>query len=237
MSQDIDIVLPCYNPPPDFVYLVEKIFRNLIVAFPYRKIKLFVVNDGSTRNFTSKQIKQLQAIQDNVTIISYPDNMGKGYALRKAIWTTNSPLVVYTDYDFPFRLESILKLIEELDKGADVVLASRDHDYLSTLPISRKFYSLMSRLLNRMFLQLEFNETQSGLKGFNQKGKEIFLKTTINEFLFDTEFIYRASRQKDITIVNIKGVTREDIKPNRICMRVLKKEVVNFYKIMKIKAI
>lgn len=237
MSQNIDIVLPCYNPPADFVELVDKTFRNLKASSLDRKLNLFVVNDGSTHNFTDIQIKQLCNIQEAVRIISYPVNRGKGYALRKAIAETCSPLVVYTDYDFPFRPDSIRKVIEALDKGADVVLVSRNHDYLRILPVTRRFYSFMSKLLNRLVLGLEFHETQGGLKGFNVKGKEIFMKTTIDEFLFDTEFIYRASLQKNISVVNIQGRTRDGIKPSKICFGVIKRELINFYRITKIRIV
>ena len=196
MPQNIDLVLPCYNPPADFVGIVDFYLRNLKAFYPDRQLNLFVVNDGSTQNFTDIQIRQLHSVKESVRIISYPSNRGKGYALRKAVAETSSPLIVYTDYDFPFRVESIIKLIEELDKDADIVLVSRNHDYLRVLPLTRKFYSLMSKQLNRLFLRLKYSETQGGLKGFNLKGKEIFMRTTINEFLFDTEFIYRASMQK-----------------------------------------
>ena len=234
MSQNIDIILPCYNPPADFVELIGVNFRNLIASFPDRQLNLFIVNDGSTINFTDIQIQQLLAVQDTVHIISYAINRGKGYALRKAVAETLSPLVVYTDYDFPFCIESFIKLVEELDKGADVVLASRNDDYLRKLPITRKFFSVMSRQLNRLFLRMTYCETQGGLKGFNNKGKEIFMKTTIDQFLFDTEFIYRASLQKNVSIVNIKGITREGIKPNRIPLKVIIRELVNFCRITKI---
>jgi glycosyltransferase involved in cell wall biosynthesis len=236
MPHNIDLVLPCYNPPPDFVEMVNVYFRDLQTSLPDRQLNLFVVNDGSTRNFTDIQIHQLRSVQETVQIISYPCNKGKGYALRKAIAETRSPLVVYTDYDFPFRIDSIKKLIEALDNGADVVLASRDKDYLRVLPLKRRFYSIMSRVFNQLFLRLKYYETQGGLKGFNTKGKEIFMKTTVNEFLFDTEFIYRASLQKDIIIANIHGITREGIKPNRIRIGVIKRELINFYRILKIKA-
>lgn len=233
--KNIDLVLPCYNPPEDFVGLVDLYFRNLKAFFPHRQLNLYIVNDGSTHNFTSLQINQLRSLQKTIQIISYPENRGKGYALRKAVAETNSPLVIYTDYDFPICIESMIKLIEELDKDTDIVMVSRNQDYYRVLPITRKFYSLMSKQLNRIFLRLEYSDTQGGLKGFNLKGKEIFMSTTINQFLFDTEFVYRASLRKDVSIVNIKGTIREGIKPNRIPFRVIIKELINFYRITKIK--
>lgn len=237
MPQNIDIVLPCYNPSADFVDIVDINFSNIKAYFPDRQFNLFIVNDGSTRNFTEIQIQQLLTIDESVHIIYYTRNKGKGYALRRAIFESDSPLVVYTDYDFPFNHSTLEKLIEELDNGADVVLASRSIDYSHILPLTRRFYSLMSKILNRVVLGLEFYETQGGLKGFNEKGKEIFMQTTINEFLFDTEFIYRASLQKNISIVNVHGRTRENINPNRIRMRVIIRELINFYKITKIKTV
>ena len=41
-----------------------------------------------------------------------------------------------------------------------------------------------------------YQETQSGLKGFNAKGRELFLRTKVKTFLFDTEFILLAYREK-----------------------------------------
>ena len=146
--QNIDLVLPCYNPPEDFVNVVDFYYSNLKSVYPDRQFNLFVVNDGSSCNFTDIQIQKLHSVQESVNIVSYPDNMGKGYALRAAVGKTSSPLVIYTDFDFPFNVETIVKLIVELDKHADIVLVSRNHDYLNALPVQRKFYSLMSKLLN-----------------------------------------------------------------------------------------
>lgn len=233
--ENIDLVLPCYNPPEDFERIVEHYFRDLQSFFPGREFNLFVVNDGSTTNFTDTQVQILRSIQNSVYIISYPQNMGKGYALRKAVANTSSPLVIYSDIDFPFKVESIIKVVEEFDKNADIVLVRRNHDYLNTLPYSRKFYSLMSKLLNRVILKLRYPDTQGGLKGFNCKGKEIFMQTTINEFLFDTEFVYRASLRKGISIVSIEGRTREDLKPNKISFKAIVRELINFIRITKIK--
>jgi len=217
------------------VHIIHKNYQYLSTYFPDRKINLFVVNDGSKHNFTCIEIDELKSLNRDTRIISYPSNRGKGYALRKAVALTSSPFIIYTDYDFPFRTGSMIKVIEELDKGADIVLVSRNHDYVRALTPMRKFYSSMSKRLNKHLLKMEYFETQGGLKGFNARGKEIFLKTTIDEFLFDTEFIYRASLQKDITIINVDGVTRENLKPNKVPIRVVKKEVVNFFRILRIK--
>jgi glycosyltransferase involved in cell wall biosynthesis len=235
LKKNIDLVLPCYNPPSDFAKLVSEYFQKFKAYLPDREINLYIVNDGSIRNFTDIQIAQLHSLQDSIHIISYPVNRGKGYALRKAIEETKSPLIIYTDYDFPFTFDTKKKLIEELDNGADVVLVSRNHDYLRLLPPMRRFYSISSRLLNKFMLGLKYSETQGGLKGFNEKGKEIFLRTTIDEFLFDTEFIYRASLDKDIITVSILGATRQEIRPNRVPLKVIIREIRNFIKILRIR--
>jgi glycosyltransferase involved in cell wall biosynthesis len=236
MSRDIDLVLPCYNPRADFEEMVFEYFWYLKACYPERKMHLYVVNDGSVRNFNGAQIKKLSSMEPVVQVISYPMNRGKGYALRRAVALTTSPFVIYTDYDFPFRLDTMKMLIEELDKGADIVMVGRNHNYLKILPPKRRFYSNTSRFFNKFILGLKYPETQGGLKGFNENGKKIFLRTTIDEFLFDTEFIYRASLEKDINIVNIHGFTREGIKPNKVPFKVIRKEFLNFIKILRIKS-
>jgi len=235
MAKDIDLILPCFNPPPDFPDVICEYFRNLKRHFSDRTLNLYVVNDGSIVNFTEIEIKKLLSGIESVQIISYPVNKGKGYALRKGVAETMSPLVVYTDYDFPFGIETMINLVEVLDKGADIVLISRDREYYKVLPPLRRFYSKSSRLLNQYILGLEYPEAQGGLKGFNSNGKDIFMKTTIDEFLFDTEFIFRALKEKHISIVSIQGNTRKGIRPNRIPLRVLRKEILNFFKIFSLR--
>lgn len=59
----------------------------------------------------------------------------------------------------------------------------------------RRFLSAGSRMINRLLLSLPSNDTQGGIKGFNNEGRRAFLATQVDRFLFDTEFIALATKR------------------------------------------
>ncbi|BEG99932.1 hypothetical protein BSYN_21970 [Bacteroides sedimenti] len=180
-----------------------------------------------------EEIVKFRKMIPEARFISYPENRGKGYALRKGIETTRSSLIIYTDWDFPYCLNSILAVIHQLEKGYDVVVAARTNSYFhhSELGFFRSLMSFCSRIMNRVILGMKFNDAQGGLKGMSRKGRDIFLRTKIDQFLFDTEFVYLASRERDLNICEVKTDIREGVHLSHMGMKVLKKELFNFVRI------
>jgi hypothetical protein len=82
------------------------------------------------------------------------------------------------------------------------------------------------------FPRLKVKDTQSGLKGFNQKGKSIFLQTQISAFLFDMEFLVMASNQKDICLDWIYVQVRDGIQFSRMKFKTILTELFNFVSIL-----
>ncbi|MBK7037383.1 MAG: hypothetical protein IPH42_13850 [Bacteroidetes bacterium] len=80
-------------------------------------------------------------------------------------------------------------------------------------------------------MRLKISDTQCGLKGFNKKGKDIFLKTTINRYLFDLEFIFLVSRQKEVSMVPVEIELKENIQFSSMRTGILLSEGFNFLKI------
>jgi len=71
------------------------------------------------------------------------------------------------------------------------------------------------------------------LKGFNKTGKEVFLNTKINSFLFDLEFLVLASKIRDLKISWITVEAREDITFSTVNWKTIKTELLNFVSIIK----
>lgn len=230
-KNDIDIVLPCYNPPNGWeqgVIRNIKTLQDLSDTFYFRVI---IVSDGSQHGYEPEVIEALEQSVPDITIIDYQPNRGKGYALREAVRQGQSPYTIYTDYDFPYTKESLIRVLDSLASGADVVVAVRDKNYQKNLPSFRKFLSISSHLCNNWVLGLKITDTQGGLKGFNRAGREIFLTTRINSFLFDTEFIYKAQKQK----MNIQAVPtriREGVNISDMGLKVMRRELQNFISIL-----
>ncbi|MFZ4863268.1 glycosyltransferase family 2 protein [Sphingobacterium sp. Mn56C] len=228
---DMDIVLPCYNPQADFIAVLDRRFSDLKAAYPDKKLRLIVSNDGSTCNFDPQVQKKLQQTIPGTLIVDNKKNGGKGVAVRAGIAASTAPYTLYTDIDMPYSLESMCQVIDKTFADTDIVIAVRNSSYYSKLKPLRKLMSHGSQLMNRLFLGIKFTDTQGGLKGLSPKARKIMLQTRIKDFLFDTEFIVLAARQKDIHIVNIETNLREEVVMSKMSLAVLVRESLNFFKI------
>lgn len=228
---NVDLVLPCYNPPTGWEQGVIGDFEHLCTQFGALRFHLFIVTDGSQRGYEPETVARLKEAIPDLKIVDYQPNRGKGYALREAVRHTTSPYILYTDYDFPYTDESVRTVIDALLGGADVVVAVRDTAYQHGLPRFRRFLSNASHRCNRLLLRLKITDTQGGLKGFNRRGREVFLSTTICSFLFDTEFIAKSSR-RGLRIEPVASRIKEGLLISDMGIDVLRREMLNFLKIL-----
>jgi len=171
----------------------------------------------------------------NFEWVSYAQNRGKGYALRQGVEKTTSDIILYTDIDLPYNMNSMLDCLRQIIDGkADLCVAVRNESYYQRLPRRRRYLSKTLRSLNRTLLGLKTSDTQGGLKVFNQKAKRHFLATTIDRYLFDLEFVYLCSRDKDVVVLPVDSDMRDTIEISKMPLSVLWKEGLNFLKLITI---
>lgn len=228
----IDLILPCYNPPETWVEGVLEHYEAICKEYKYCDFKLHIVNDGSQKGYDSKNLEHLRTSINSVDLVLYDENRGKGYALREAVKKCTHEYMIYTDYDFPYTSESFHNVLMALLDGADVVVAARGKEYQKRLPRLRRFLSFSSHCVNYVLLGLKVHDTQGGMKGFNQRGRDIFLSTTIDTFLFDTQFIYKANKIDDVCLVQVDASIRSDIHLSRMGWKVFFREFANIYKVL-----
>ncbi len=229
---DIDVVLPVYNPASDWDRVVVEKLEELKTKLSRHRLVLYLSNDGSTNGNFQTQAQRIATHFGDVHIIDNALNQGKGAALRSGVVQTTSPLVVYTDYDFPYRLESVVELVGKLENGADVVLAARNNTYHKKLSPIRLMLSKMSKRVNWLVLGMNYPDAQGGLKGFNSRGREIFLTTKVKRFLFDTEFIYKCSKRTDIEMTQISANLRDGVHLPGMSGKTIRTELKNLVKII-----
>ncbi len=195
---------------------------------------MYIVNDGSKSGIRSVDIELLKTSVPGFTYIDSPVNQGKGGALRDAVRQTTGKYIIYTDADYPYMIDNAVAMFHLLSSdAADVVVGVRDEQYYDQLPLGRKIFSLSLKVMNYLFFpQLKVKDTQSGLKGFNQKGKEIFLNTRIPAFLFDMEFLVLASKRADIRIQWIYVQARQGIVFSTMRAKTILTELFNFVSIL-----
>lgn len=226
----LDIVCPCYNPNPGFADSLAQSLAELRAFYPDKHLHLIVVNDGSPRNFGGEQRAVLRRAVPGVEIVDIPHG-GKGEAIRAGIARSRAPYTVYTDIDMPYTAESMREVIDRVFAGADVVIAVRNRSYHSRLSPLRKAMSYGSKMLNRIFLHIRHTDTQGGLKGLSPRAREVMLRTGISGFLFDTEFVVLAARDKRLRIEEVETMLRDGVVMSKMPVRVLFRELRNFFRI------
>ncbi len=194
---------------------------------------MIVVNDGSTSGISEAEIKKIKDAIFFFKYIHYSENKGKGYALREGVKESDADIIIYTDVDFPYTLDSFLMIWKSLSMGkSDIAAGILNNEYYKQVPAGRRFISRLLRTLTSGFLRTRISDTQRGLKGFNTKGKNLFQQTKINRYLFDLEFIYLASQKKSNVVLNAVEVElNKHVKFSKMKPGVLLKEGFNFMRI------
>jgi glycosyltransferase involved in cell wall biosynthesis len=229
----LSLVLPCYNPPEGWDAIVAQSYRTISSRID-KPVELIIVNDGSAVQLNTPQLLALQqAYQGRIHFIDSVKNEGKGAALRKGVAATSYGKIIYTDIDFPYEIASVMDIYLALEQNNDIVVGVKGESYYIQVPKMRKAISKTLRRCIRLFLNMPITDTQCGLKGFNSKGKKVFLQTTINRYLFDLEFVYKGFKQKPaLRIIEQPISLRAGVEFRSMNMKILWSEGVNFFKIL-----
>lgn len=195
-------------------------------------IAIILVNDGSTSGVTDNDISMLQNTIPGFQYVSYKENKGKGYALRKGVAVASTDIILYTDIDFPYTIESIASVYHSLaDDRTDIAAGIKNKNYYAKVPVVRRYISKILRSMTGVFFNVPVNDTQCGLKGFNHKVKDLFLQTQVDRYLFDLEFI-RMVYKRGYRILPIEVQLHEHVVFRQMNYKLLLPEVVNFLSII-----
>jgi len=228
-QRSVDIVCPCYNPHPGFIEKLSESMLQIRALNPKLDIRLIVSDDGSLQGIDSVTKKKLLEKIPGSLIVENP-HLGKGSAVRAGIARSDAHFTVYTDIDMPYSAHSINKIIEILLSGYDLAIATRTREYYKHLSLFRKLLSFGSKTMNRIFLGIEHCDTQGGLKGLSAKARKSMLRTKINGFLFDTEFVKYATND-GLLIMEVESQLNEDVRMSSMGLKVMLKELNNFIRI------
>lgn len=228
----VSLVLPCYNPPPGWEQVVNSAYQTFS-GQSGDTVELIVVMDGATGADASAGIAFLSDNIRSIKIIKYEQNRGKGYALRQGVGAATGNIIIYTDVDFPYTTQSLLEVYNGLRANEyDFGVGVKNEQYYEHVPPVRRTISRFLRALTRVFLALPITDTQCGLKGFTRPVAEIFLKTTIDRYLFDLEFVRNSFKSKQFRIKAIPVTLKENVRFRRMDYRILFPEMLNFARLL-----
>lgn len=164
--------------------------------------EIIVVVDGYVDN-SYEIAKKLERKYENLKVVGYEKNRGKGYAIKYGLENSNGDYISLLDSDLdyhPSSLEYFLKLIKE--KNYDIVIGNRrDIKSINHYSPLRKFLSFCFNLyVNTLFPKLKLRDTQAGIKLFRRECLEKLLENlNIYSYAFDIALLVVA-REKNFKI-------------------------------------
>ncbi|MDG3087534.1 glycosyltransferase [Vibrio hannami] len=205
MSFNPCIIIPCYNHGP----MVPKVLE-LLKPFG---MPIILVDDGSDDE-TKRILRQLDS--EDMTLLSLPENQGKGGAVIEGIRYAGSQGFTHgiqIDADGQHDLESLPKLVEKSQSEPDKLISGKPL-YDDSVPSSR----LYGRYITHVWvwietLSLSIKDSMCGSRSYPiEKTIETLDKCNIGTRMdFDTEIMVRMYWEGvDIDFVDIRVIYPED---------------------------
>ena len=193
----LSVIIPAYNEERRLPRTLEEIDSYLKTKdYDY---EIIVVNDGS-KDRTAQVVENYKLKIKNLRLIDNKINQGKGAVVRQGMLKAQGEYRLFTDADNSTPIDQIEKMWPEFEKGADVVIGSRDVEgaildppqpWLRQFLLGEGF-----KILRKIIVGLwEIEDTQCGFKCFKKEVVEnVFPKCKINRFAFDPEILILAKK-------------------------------------------
>lgn len=184
---DLSIIAPMFNEEQNVERTVGMI-REEMRKFAGRW-EFIMVNDGSADR--TREVAEGFAREDpRLRVVGYPENMGRGRALRTGMAAARGRIIVTTDFDLSYHPSHVLTLYNELDAhpDVDVVLGSAYMPGGTTegVPPFRLFVSKLGNRILRYAMNGRYWTITCVLRGYRRRvleslelesdGKEIHLE-------------------------------------------------------------
>jgi len=190
-SLKLSLVIPAYNEE-DNIDLVVKGIDDVIKRIGI-KYELIVVDDGSIDN-TEIKVNNYAKNNGHVKMVSYNNNVGKGFALKTGFSHAAGDAIVFIDSDADIDPNQVERYFKAL-KNADVVVASKWHPQSRVdTPLLRRIFSHGFNVLVKLLTGLRLSDTQTGLKAIRRSAfTYVFPRLTVKRYAFDVELLVLAN--------------------------------------------
>ena len=190
----VSVILPTYNEQACIEKTIDAV---LDYHHTHPNYQFIFVNDGSLDRTQKILQARIQSVAEHtISLISYHDRAGKGYAVRQGVKAATGDYICYLDSDLAYSLKHLDLLVEKLCTH-DVVIGCRSlvEQNSKGLSWNRKVAGRVFNRLSRLLLNLDYRDMQAGLKGFSKdSARVLFRQQRLTGFAFDVELIYLAKK-------------------------------------------
>lgn len=180
------VLIPAYEPDYNLVKLVKDLHD--------KKLEIILINDGSDSSFNII----FEKCKKYCKLISYENNMGKGYALKTGLKyikeNYKKPYVVITmDSDGQHKVEDALKLGEYVFKNDNKLILGKRIRSKKT-PLRSRLGNGITRVVYKLCTKNDVYDTQTGLRAFSDKLIDFLLSVNGNRFEYEMNVLMMCSR-------------------------------------------
>lgn len=213
----ISVCIPMYNESKIIADTARTVSEYMEKNF--EDYEIIFSNDGSTDG-CDKIVEELGL--PCVKVIGYKENMGKGYAVRRAVLESTGDVAMFTDADLAYGTDVIKRVYDEFsaDGDIDMLIGSRN---LSA--DGYEGYTFLRKIMSKTYLKVlclaggfKLSDSQCGCKAFSRSAADrIFKLGEVNRFAFDFECILWAVKfDMKIKEMPVKIINHRESKVNII---------------------
>ncbi len=195
----VSLFLPVYNEERILGKNISKIFD--VLKELRKNFEIIIVDDGSSDN-THKACKKMCANNNRIRYIRYNNGPSRRENLAKSFKKAKGDIIAFMDMDLATDISHTKRLFEEIEKGADIAIGSRN---IRKAYIKRTLFRRSISYLYNLFMRIYFNshilDHQCGFKAFK---KDVILNLIqemdydykfIRGWFWDTELLLRAQKK------------------------------------------
>lgn len=212
-NKKISLCIPMYNENSIIADTAKTLHDYMSATFT--DYEILFSNDGS-KDGCDKTVEALHL--PHVRVVGYPDNRGKGCAVRTAFLAAEGDIVMFTDADLAYGTDVIKQVYDTFaaHPEADMVIGSRNLH-----KDGYEGYTFIRKLASKIYIKVlclaggfKLSDSQCGCKAFTrQTVQDIFPRCEVNGFAFDFEAILWATKLgKKIVETPVKVINHRESK-------------------------
>jgi len=170
--QSVSVVIPAKNESLAIGGVVSQVLQVIPTA------EVIVVDDGST------DATALLAAESGARVVSHPYSKGNGASIKSGARAATGDVIVFMDGDGQHNADDILRLLERIEQGYDLVVGARDKKSQASFGrlLANTFYNKFSSWI----VGRKIEDLTSGFRAVNRAKFLKFLYLLPNGFSYPT---------------------------------------------------
>ena len=195
------VVIPAYNEAAR----LPRYLREVVDYFDGRdeSYEVLVVDDGSCDG-TAAFVRAMGQTNASIGLLAYPENRGKGCAVRLGMTSARGALRLMADADGATPIAEVKRLEAAIEGGADLAVGSRAGRDASVVRQTRRHRRVMGGVFNAIVRRVgvgDILDTQCGFKLFRGAvAADLFAALRTDGYGFDVELLLLARRRRYRTV-------------------------------------